>query len=108
MSNKPISVTAENFEQEVINSDQPVLVDFWAEWCGPCKMIAPLLDDVAEKRNGELKIVKIDVDSQSEIAAQFRVRSIPTLMVFKGGHPAKMKVGAVTGGELERWLDSAD
>lgn len=105
---KPINVTAENFEQEVINSDMPVLVDFWAEWCGPCKMIAPLLDDLAEKRSGEIKVVKIDVDSQGEIAARFRVRSIPTMMVFKGGHPSKTKVGAVGGGELDRWIDSAD
>lgn len=108
MSNKPINVTADNFEQEVLKSDIPVLVDFWAEWCGPCKMIAPLLDDLAEKRSGELKIVKIDVDSQGEIAAQFRVRSIPTMIIFKGGYPAKTKIGAVSGGDLERWVDSAD
>lgn len=105
---KPVHVTKENFDQEVVNSDQPVLVDFWAEWCSPCKQIAPALDSIAESRSGDLKVVKIDIDSQSELAARFRVRSIPTLMVFRGGHPEKTKVGAVSAGELQTWIDTDD
>lgn len=108
MNSNIIEGTIENFDKEVIQSDQPVLVDFWAEWCGPCKMIAPALDDIAEKRQGNIKVVKVDVDSQSELAVRFGIRSIPTLMVFKDGVQDKTKMGAVSAGELEKWIDSDD
>lgn len=103
---KPVHVTKENFEQEVINSDQPVLVDFWAPWCAPCKAIAPALDEIAEARSGSLKVVKIDIDEEEELAARFRVRSIPTLLVFKGGHVEKTKFGSMSSGELKCWIDA--
>lgn len=106
MSNKPLNVTAENFEQEVAQSDVPVLVDFWAEWCGPCKMISPLLDEIAEKRAGKIKIIKVNVDEESQLAASFNIRSIPTMIIFKAGRPDKTKIGAVSAGELEKWIDS--
>lgn len=105
---QPINVTKENFEQEVINSDQPVLVDFWAPWCGPCKMIAPALDTLAEARSDSLKVVKINIDEEEELSARLRIRSIPTLMVFRGGHVDKTRVGAISSGELQRWIDSKD
>lgn len=103
---KPIHVTKENFEEEVINSDQPVLVDFWAPWCGPCKSISPILDGMAEERSDNLKVVKIDIDNDGELASRFRVRSVPTLMLFRGGHPEKTRVGSVTSGDLARWIDA--
>jgi thioredoxin 1 len=90
---KPIQVTDTTFEEEVINSDQPVLVDFWAEWCGPCKMIAPVLDEIASELDGKLTIGKLDVDHNQNTAMAYGVFSIPTLLLFKGGEPVERIVG---------------
>ena len=88
-----ITITNENFEQEVLKSDIPVLVDFWAVWCGPCQMVAPTLAEIAEEKEGELKVGKVNVDEQPELARQFGIMSIPTMIVFKGGEPAAKTVG---------------
>lgn len=87
-----ITLTKENFEQEVLHSDVPVLVDFWASWCGPCRMMAPIVDQIAEECT-DVKVGKINVDEQPELAGQFRVMSIPTFIVFKNGAPATVEVG---------------
>jgi thioredoxin 1 len=92
---KPIELTDANFDAEVLKSDKPVLVDFWAEWCGPCKMIAPVVEEIANELDGKLKVGKVDVDSNQQVAMKFGIRSIPTLLVFKGGKVAEQLVGAV-------------
>ena len=94
MGNAAIKLTEANFEQEVIKSNVPVVVDFWAEWCGPCKAIAPTLDEIATENAGKLKIGKINVDEEQALAAKFGIRAIPTLMVFKGGEVKEQFVGA--------------
>jgi thioredoxin 1 len=91
---KPIELTEANFEQEVLKANTPVLVDFWAVWCGPCKMIAPIVDELAVEYDGKLKIGKVDVDNHQQIAMQYGIRSIPTLLVFKGGTVVEQIVGA--------------
>ena len=91
---KPTELNEENFEQEVLKSDTPVLVDFWAVWCGPCKMIAPIVDELAGEYEGTLKIGKVDVDNHQQIAMQYGIRSIPTLLVFKSGKVVEQIVGA--------------
>ena len=88
------AVTAANFQAEVFNSDKPVLVDFWAEWCGPCRMVAPILDEIASEHGDKLKIVKLNTDEESALAIQYGVQSIPTLHVFKGGQVVKTVIGA--------------
>ncbi|MHB0912046.1 MAG: thioredoxin [Armatimonadota bacterium] len=88
-------VTAINFDQEVLNSDKPVLVDFWAEWCGPCRMIAPSVDEIAGEYTGRLKVMKVDIDQEASIAARYGVMSIPTLILFKGGKVAEQIIGAL-------------
>jgi thioredoxin 1 len=88
-------VTDASFKEEVLDSDLPVLVDFWAEWCGPCKMVGPIVEQIAEDYQGRLKIGKVDVDQNPQSATQFGIRSIPTLILFKGGEPVEQIIGAV-------------
>jgi thioredoxin 1 len=92
---KPIEITDANFDQEVLKSDKPVLIDFWAVWCGPCKMVAPVVEEIASEYDGKLKVGKIDVDSNPEVSMKFGIRSIPTLMLFKGGKVVEQIIGAV-------------
>lgn len=94
MAASPITLSDATFDEEINASDEPVLVDFWAEWCGPCKMIAPILEEIAEEQAGKLKVAKLNVDEAPAIAQRFEVMSIPTLIVFQDGKPAKRLVGA--------------
>ena len=103
----PRAVTDSDFEQEVLESDTPVLVDFWAEWCAPCKMVAPVLDDLANEYEGKIKFTKVDVDTNPQTAMKYGIRSIPTLLVFKGGSPIDQVVDAVPKAEIKKRLDSA-
>ncbi len=107
MSSSHISpVTDDTFEPEVLNSDLPVLVDYWAEWCGPCKSIAPILDEVAREYDGRLKVAKMNVDENQQVPAKFGIRGIPTLMLFKNGNLEATKVGALSKSQLTAFLDS--
>lgn len=91
-----ITITEENFEKEVLNSDIPILVDFWANWCGPCKMLAPIISEIAEEKEGEIKVGKVDVDEQMELAAKYQVASIPTVLLFKNGEVLETSIGLKT------------
>jgi len=102
---KPIVITDANFE-EVLNSDQPVLVDFWAEWCGPCRMIGPIVEELAGEYDGKAVIGKVNVDENPNVSAKFGIRSIPTLLVFKGGEIVDKQIGAVPKGVLSQKLDA--
>ncbi len=103
----PMEVTDSNFDEEVIKADTPVLVDFWADWCAPCKMIAPLVDELAEEYDGQVKFAKLDVDSNPQTAMTYGVRGIPTLLIFSDGQPVKQVVGAVPKSVLKKNLDEA-
>lgn len=102
---KPIIVNDKNFQTEVIESNIPVLVDFWAIWCGPCKMIAPLIDEIAEEYKDKLKVAKLDVDANQQTSMQFGIRSIPTLLIFKDGKVVDQIIGAVPKRNLIEKLD---
>ncbi|PZU84188.1 MAG: thioredoxin [Shinella sp.] len=102
-----VKVDNSNFQAEVLNSVEPVVVDFWAEWCGPCKMIAPSLEEIANEMAGKVKVAKLNIDENPELAAQFGVRSIPTLAMFKGGEVADIKVGAAPKTALASWISNA-
>ncbi|OBW95364.1 thioredoxin [Gallibacterium salpingitidis] len=107
MSDKIVYSSDANFEADVLKSDVPVLVDLWAPWCGPCKMIAPILDDLAEEFGDRVKIVKINIDENQQTPAQFGVRSIPTLILFKDGQPVATQVGAVPKQKLADFINNA-
>ena len=98
--------TDETFDQDVIQSDQPVLLDFWAEWCGPCKMIGPILGELSEEYADKVKIVKLNVDENNNTAIQYAVRSIPTLILFKDGQVQAQHIGAAAKGQLKQFLDT--
>ena len=99
-----LEVTTETFDTEVINSDKPVIVDFWAEWCGPCHAVAPVLDRIVEERPDELKLVKVNIDEQGDLAQRYGIASIPTMILFKDGEPSAAVVGAQPKGAIERSL----
>ncbi|MDD5176853.1 MAG: thioredoxin TrxA [Sterolibacterium sp.] len=99
-------VTDANFKSEVLESSLPVLVDYWAEWCGPCKMIAPILEDIAKDYSGKLKVAKLNIDDNQKIPGEFGIRGIPTLMLFKGGNIEATKVGALSKSQLTAFIDS--
>lgn len=107
MSNSIKHVTDATFESDVLKSDLPVLVDYWAEWCGPCKMIAPLLDEAANQYQGRVIIAKLNVDDNPDTAARFGIRGIPTLMLFKDGKAVATKVGAMSKSQLNAFLDES-
>ena len=102
------AVTEQSFEQEVLQSDKPVIVDFWAEWCGPCHAVSPVLDRIVDERNGELKLVKVNIDEQPALQQRFGVQSIPTMILFKNGEPAAAAIGAQPKIALEKALGLAE
>ena len=101
-----VKATDASFEQEVLKSDTPVLVDFWAEWCGPCRMIGPSLEDIAKEMDGKLKVVKVNIDENPMAPTRYGVRSIPTLLLFKNGQVAATKVGSLPKSKLYEWVQS--
>ena len=106
MSDKIVYLSDDSFESDVLQADKPVLVDYWAEWCGPCKMIAPILDEIADEYAEKLKICKIDIDANQNTPPKYGIRGIPTLMLFKNGEVEATKVGAVSKSQLTAFLDS--
>lgn len=106
MSNKIVHISDASFADEVLNADGPVLIDYWAEWCGPCKMIAPILDELAEEYGDRLKIAKLNIDENPETPPKYGIRGIPTLMLFKNGAVEATKVGAVSKSQLAAFIDS--
>ena len=106
MSDKIVHITDDAFEPDVLNSEQPVLVDYWAEWCGPCKMIAPVLEEIAEEYAGKVKIAKLNIDENPATPPKYGIRGIPRLMLFKNGNVEATKVGAVSKSQLSAFLDS--
>lgn len=105
MSENTIQVTGENWQSDVVGSSIPVLIDFWAEWCGPCKAIAPILDEIAGELDGKLKVAKVNVDENQQMAGEFNIRSIPTLLVMKGGVVQEQMVGAMNKATLMKKLE---
>jgi thioredoxin 1 len=101
-----IYVTDDNFEAEVLNSSDPVLVDYWAEWCGPCKMISPILDEIASEYTGKIKVAKLNIDDNPQTPPKYGIRGIPTLMLFKNGNVEATKVGALSKSQLTAFIDS--
>lgn len=106
MSDHIVYITDSTFEQEVLQSQTPVLVDYWAEWCGPCKMIAPILDEVAKEYSGKLKVAKLNIDENAATPPKYGIRGIPTLMLFKNGNVEATKVGALSKSQLNAFIDS--
>jgi thioredoxin 1 len=104
MADNAVAVTDSTFQSEVLSASQPVLVDFWATWCGPCRMVAPIVEEIASENNGKLKVAKVDVDANPQTAQQFGVMSIPTLIVFKGGQPVERLVGYMPKAKLMQAL----
>ena len=106
MSPNIVHLTDDNFEEEVLKSDVPVLVDYWAEWCGPCRMIAPILDDIAEEYKSKLKVAKLNIDENPMTPPKYNIRGIPTLMLFKEGNVEATKVGALSKSQLSAFVDT--
>lgn len=106
MSDQIVNLTDATFETDVLQSDIPVLVDYWAEWCGPCKMIAPILEQIAEEYQGKIKVAKLNIDENTDTPPKFGIRGIPTLMLFKNGNVEATKVGALSKSQLTAFLDS--
>jgi thioredoxin 1 len=102
-----VKVTDANFANEVVSSKGPVVVDFWAEWCGPCKMIGPSLEEIAEELQGKVTIAKLNVDENPGVAGTYGIRTIPTLMIFKDGKMSTTKIGAAPKGELKKWISDS-
>jgi thioredoxin 1 len=103
-----VAVKNETFDQEVLQSDTPVIVDFWAEWCGPCHAVSPVLERIVEERSGDVKLVKVNIDEERELAERYGIASIPTMILFRDGEPAAAAIGAQPKGALERSLGLSD
>ena len=101
-----VKIDTGNFDSDVLNSDTPVVVDFWAEWCGPCKMIAPSLEEISDEMDGQVKIAKVNMDENPDLAAKYGIRSIPTLLMFKDGEPVAIQVGAAPKNKLSDWISN--
>ena len=106
MAGNTVTVTDKSFDQDVLKSDKPVLVDFWATWCGPCKMVAPVLEEIAGEHADKLTVAKLDIDANPGVPAKYGIRGIPTLILFKGGEVAAQKVGALSKSQLTAFIDS--